>query len=37
VIGGIAYWLYGHALGFGKGNAFIGYSDWPILGLPLEE
>ncbi|KAH9518779.1 ammonium transporter Amt1 [Bulinus truncatus] len=30
---GIAYWLIGFALAFGKGNSFIGWTNWALVGL----
>lgn len=34
VIGGLAYWLVGYPLAFGKGNSFCGASYWASAGLP---
>lgn len=31
---GVAYWLFGYAFAFGKGNAFIGYEFFASSGLP---
>ena len=28
VIGAVAYWLFGYAFAFGKGNFFIGWTSW---------
>ncbi|CAL1528304.1 unnamed protein product [Lymnaea stagnalis] len=30
---GIAYWLFGFALAFGKGNEFMGWTNWAMSGL----
>ncbi|XP_055899273.1 putative ammonium transporter 1 isoform X2 [Biomphalaria glabrata] len=30
---GIAYWLFGFALAFGKGNGFVGWTNWALAGL----
>ncbi|CAG0924439.1 unnamed protein product [Notodromas monacha] len=34
LMGGIAYWLIGFPLAFGKGNAFMGWTYWASVGLP---
>jgi Amt family ammonium transporter len=37
-LGGIAYWLFGYPLAFGKeGNGFMGWSYWAGSGLPDDE
>lgn len=32
-ISGLSYWLIGYAFGFGKGNAFIGYEGFALVGV----
>ena len=37
VVSGVAYWIFGYAFAFGKGNDFIGYNHFAIHDLPETE
>ncbi|KAI8781078.1 ammonium transporter 1 [Biomphalaria glabrata] len=33
LLAGIAFWLFGYALAFGKGNGFIGWTNWAMAEI----
>ncbi|CAG0915571.1 unnamed protein product [Notodromas monacha] len=37
LIGGLSYWFVGYVFAFGDGNAFFGWSNWPVLNTDYHD